>query len=149
MLRDRLKTLTTGIALLKQSQLPLLLVQVLGDVRIANLGNNAGWVFSSNTLTLIQNGFIGVDVAGGRALSITNTTFTTTYLRLASTTGNVLINTTTDAGFKLDVNGTARMGTLRLLNTSDTLEFANTLVRIRRVANTMYQCKKSEHVKLM
>ncbi len=30
------------------------------------------------------------------------------------------------------------MGTLRLLNTSDTLEFANTLVRIRRVANTMF-----------
>jgi hypothetical protein len=51
---------------------------------------------------------------------------------------NVLINTTTDAGFRLDVNGTARMGTLRLLNTSDTLEFANTLVRIRRVANTMF-----------
>jgi hypothetical protein len=29
--------------------------------------------------------------------------------RIAITTGNVLINTTTDAGFKLDVNGTARV----------------------------------------
>jgi hypothetical protein len=29
--------------------------------------------------------------------------------RFASATGNVLINTTTDAGFKLDVNGTARV----------------------------------------
>ena len=30
-------------------------------------------------------------------------------VRIGSTTGNVLINTTTDAGYKLDVNGTARM----------------------------------------
>jgi hypothetical protein len=30
-------------------------------------------------------------------------------MRLAASTGNVLINTTTDAGFKLDVNGTARV----------------------------------------
>jgi hypothetical protein len=52
--------------------------------------------------------------------------------------GNFGFGTTTDAGFRLDVNGTARMGTLRFLNTSDTLEFANTLVRIRRVANAMY-----------
>ncbi len=61
-----------------------------------------------------------------------------TELMRINANGNVLINTTTDAGFRLDVNGTARMGTLRLLNTSDTLEFANTLVRIRRVANTMF-----------
>ena len=32
----------------------------------------------------------------------------TNYLRIASTTGNVLINTGTDSGFKLDVNGTSR-----------------------------------------
>jgi hypothetical protein len=51
--------------------------------------------------------------------------------------GNIGINTTTDAGFRLDVIGTARMGTLRLLNLTDTLEFTNTLVRIRRVANRM------------
>jgi hypothetical protein len=30
-------------------------------------------------------------------------------LRIVGSTGNVLINTTTDAGFKLDVNGTARV----------------------------------------
>jgi hypothetical protein len=39
--------------------------------------------------------------------------------------------------FSLDVNGTARIGNIRLLNTLDTLEFANTLVRIRRAANRM------------
>lgn len=30
-------------------------------------------------------------------------------MRVANTTGNILINTTTDAGYKLDVNGTARV----------------------------------------
>jgi hypothetical protein len=30
-------------------------------------------------------------------------------MRIAGSTGNVLINTTTDAGFRLDVNGTARV----------------------------------------
>jgi hypothetical protein len=54
--------------------------------------------------------------------------------------GNVLIQaggTYTDAGFRLDVNGTARTGTLRLSALTDTLEFTNTLVRIRRVSNRM------------
>jgi len=37
---------------------------------------------------------------------------TVANLRIVGSTGNVLIGTTTDAGFKLDVNGTARTGTL-------------------------------------
>ena len=85
-----------------------------GDVRFANgltigTAGSTGWQFSSNTVTLIQNGFLGVDVANGRQFSITNTAFSTTYFRVAGTTGNILINTTTDAGYKLDVNGTARV----------------------------------------
>jgi hypothetical protein len=85
-----------------------------GDVRFANgltigTAGSAGWQFSSNTVTLIQNGFVSVDFANGREFSFTNASFSTTYLKLASVTGNVLINTTTDAGFKLDVNGTARV----------------------------------------
>jgi nitrogen fixation protein len=84
-----------------------------GDVRFANgltigTAGGTGWQFSANTLTLIQNGFIGVDVAGGRHFNITNTAFSTYYFRVAPTTGNILINTTTDAGFRLDVSGTAR-----------------------------------------
>jgi hypothetical protein len=35
----------------------------------------------------------------------------TEMMRLVSSTGNLLINTTTDAGYKLDVNGTARVVT--------------------------------------
>ena len=85
-----------------------------GDVRFANgltigTAGSAGWQFSSNTVTLIQNGFVSVDFANGREFSFTNASFSTTYLKLASVTGNVLIGTTTDAGFRLDVNGTARV----------------------------------------
>jgi len=93
-----------------------------GDARFANgltigTAGSAGWQFSSNTVTLIQNGFIGIDVASGREFSFTNTSFSTTYLKLASVTGNVLINTTTDAGYKLDVNGNTRInGNLRVNN---------------------------------
>jgi hypothetical protein len=43
----------------------------------------------------------------------------TERLRLVASTGNLLINTTTDAGFRLDVNGTARIDqTLRLNGTT-------------------------------
>jgi hypothetical protein len=38
-------------------------------------------------------------------------------LRVAGTTGNILINTTTDAGYKLDVNGTARVTGTASFNT--------------------------------
>jgi hypothetical protein len=66
----------------------------------------------------------------------------TTVIGNSSTTfgrwfGNLLVGTSTNAGYALDVVGTARTGTLRLLNLTDTLEFTNTLVRIRRVANRM------------
>jgi hypothetical protein len=37
-------------------------------------------------------------------------------MRLVASTGNLLINTTTDDGFKLDVNGTARTSTLTVNN---------------------------------
>lgn len=48
----------------------------------------------------------------GSILDIQNAAGTTTYLRVASTTGNLLIGTTTDAGYKLDVNGSARVSSL-------------------------------------
>ena len=86
-----------------------------GDVRFANAlsigdpSTSIGWTFSSNTLSVLQNGFITVDVPGSREFRIANPSFANTYFRIASTTGNVQINTTTDAGFKLDVNGTARI----------------------------------------
>jgi hypothetical protein len=56
---------------------------------------------------------LGMGESGGNSVfvgSLTNQPLkflvnTNEYARIA-TTGNVLINTTTDAGFKLDVNGT-------------------------------------------
>jgi hypothetical protein len=44
--------------------------------------------------------------------SVLTTTSLTERFRIVGSTGNVLINTTTDAGFRLDVNGTARINTL-------------------------------------
>jgi hypothetical protein len=59
---------------------------------------NQGFIYSASAITLMSDGSIIKFASGGN----------TERMRLA-TTGNVLINTTTDAGFKLDVNGTARV----------------------------------------
>jgi hypothetical protein len=89
-----------------------------GDVRFANAlqigtGGGTGFQFSNNTITSFQNAFFGVDVVGSnRHFSITNTAFSTYYFRVAPTTGNIIIGGTTDAGFKLDVNGTTRVSGL-------------------------------------
>jgi hypothetical protein len=40
----------------------------------------------------------------------------TERMRMVATTGNILIGTTTDAGYKLDVNGTARLNGLSSIN---------------------------------
>ena len=103
-----------------------------GDVRFANgltigTAGSVGWQFSSNTVTLIQNGFIGVDVASGREFSFTNTSFSTTYLKLASVTGNVLINTTTDSGAKMTLRGsgaTSATTALRVENSNASASLA-------------------------
>jgi len=85
-----------------------------GDVRFSNAltigtAGGTGFQFSSNTITTIQNGFLTIDTASGRHFNITNAAISSYYFRVAPTTGNVLIGTTTDAGYKLDVNGTARI----------------------------------------
>jgi hypothetical protein len=64
----------------------------------------ANCAFLSNTTGDIS--FLN-DAAAGRILMSAGSS-STANLAIA-TTGNVLINTTTDAGFKLDVNGTARV----------------------------------------
>ena len=69
-----------------------------------------GFRIGSSTIKL------GMGESGGNSVfvgSLTNQPLkflvnTNEYARIA-TTGNVLINTTTDAGFRLDVNGTARV----------------------------------------
>lgn len=58
----------------------------------------AGFNFGSTNSNIWTN--------NGSVLDIQNAAGSTTYLRIANTTGNVLIGTTTDAGYKLHVNGT-------------------------------------------
>jgi hypothetical protein len=49
----------------------------------------------------------------------------TRIMTLKSATGNVLINTTTDAGFKLDVNGTARVSGVTTITAGLTVAVSN------------------------
>jgi hypothetical protein len=94
-----------------------------------NDGDNYGGITigsgSGQNLTIQQNTGYGYLAATGFRIGSANgviwtnngsifrivdpATEATNYLRIASTTGNVLINTGTDAGYKLDVNGTARV----------------------------------------
>jgi len=57
--------------------------------------------------------------------------------RFAATTGNLLINTTTDAGYKLDVNGTARVSGNFNIATGFELNFNNANVGLYRSANSL------------
>jgi hypothetical protein len=72
------------------------------------IGVNAGNVSFPNTTgsnnIFIGNGSTGVSATESNRTWIGNSSTTSTWLA-----GNVLIGTTTDAGYKLDVNGTARV----------------------------------------
>lgn len=79
------------------SGLPLTIFQASGYGYLTATGFS---INSTNSTIWTNNGSL---------LDIKNAAGNTTYVRLASTTGNVLINTTTDAGYKLDVTGTTRI----------------------------------------
>jgi hypothetical protein len=85
------------------------------------------WRASYNTAGVAANTFRPIDAAlntvpvveiqgvlstTAQYFSITSSGSTMGNLFNVKSTGNVLINTTTDAGFKLDVNGTARLNTI-------------------------------------
>jgi hypothetical protein len=57
--------------------------------------------------------------------------------RIAGSTGNLLINTTTDAGFRLDVNGPARVSGNFNIATGFELNFNNANVGLYRSANSL------------
>jgi hypothetical protein len=74
-------------------------------------------VFSNASGTFLYSNeelFIGTSVNRRLAFFVNNTE----AMRIATTTRNVLIGTTTDAGYKLDVNGTARVSGELTLNSS-------------------------------
>jgi hypothetical protein len=74
---------------------------------ISIFSGSGTWQFNSAVLNLPTNQGSIIRMASGRSLFVDNGT--TFYLSVNGSTGNVGINTTTDAGFKLDVNGTARV----------------------------------------
>jgi hypothetical protein len=74
---------------------------------ISLFSGSGTWQFNSAMLVLPTNQATFIRMNSGRNLSIDNGT--TTFASINGTTGNVLINTTTDAGFRLDVNGNARL----------------------------------------
>ena len=79
-------------------------LNIAQDLRLQNNGTATSPLFSfSGTAGLFRTSTdgLGITVANTERLQIT-------------TAGNVLINTTTDAGYKLDVNGTARINTLNI-----------------------------------
>jgi hypothetical protein len=108
-------------------------------------------IFASNDFGH-YNGIIGDisilnDVANGKIKFATNQS-NTPQMTLAAT-GNVLINTTTDAGFKLDVNGATRIGAtgsvdaLTINYSSQSLRFYND-----GSANPIYLIQSSSTSKL-
>jgi hypothetical protein len=90
-------------------------------------------------------GYIALDRGTGEMRMFTNTSYFPTFyssnaerMRIA-TTGNVLINTTTDAGFRLDVNGTARVqGNLTFAFTTTYITTSNTGGGISAGVNTFF-----------
>ena len=73
--------------------------------------NGGGRLYFNNTNAWGLNGFSfgGIDANFGNGNTITFHTNTTERMRINPTTGNVGIGTSTDAGYKLDVAGTARI----------------------------------------
>jgi hypothetical protein len=91
-------------------------------------GSFGGIGFGVSVSTFVNNtGYIGVlrsvtpQLIFGVAETVTNGNLTHERMRINGSTGNLLLNTTTDAGFKLDVNGTARIvGATRIDNLAGT-----------------------------
>jgi len=77
---------------------------------ISIFSGSGTWQFNSAILTLPTNQVSIIRMNPSRNFFVDNGT--TNFFGIIGATGNVLINTSTDAGYKLDVNGTARTGTL-------------------------------------
>ena len=71
-------------------------------------GASASVLYSTKILSLVSDNSTLSEIRFGTG------TPPTERMRIAATTGNLLINTTTDAGFKVDINGTARVNTLTI-----------------------------------
>jgi hypothetical protein len=86
----------------------------------AQIGGSTGYVFNSNTITAMQNAFLGVDIAGGRSFNITNTAFNITYFRINAFTGNAGFGLTSPTAVIHVKAGTATAGTAPIKLTAGT-----------------------------
>lgn len=89
---------------------PAYALDVATDIRALRLYTNI--IRDSNANAYINNTVTNAattDISIGNATAASITLTSKASGKFVFTTGNVLINTTTDAGFKLDVNGTARV----------------------------------------
>ena len=64
------------------------------EVPRARIGGDTGFLFSSNTISALQNAFVGIDVLGGRSFNITDLSFSKSYFKIAEFTGNIGVNNT-------------------------------------------------------
>ena len=85
--------------------------------------NNNG-IYFQNTATTTPVRILG-NPTNTTIFHVTDNTGSTGLFMVKGATGNVLINTTTDAGFKLDVNGTARVQGALNVTTSVTANTAS------------------------
>ena len=91
----------------------------------ANNGNGGSLTYNATTNFLslkspYNSGTIALSLEGNTNSVQFHNTSGTVVSKFVSSTGNLLIGTTTDAGYKLDVNGTARIQGNSLIKTSNT-----------------------------
>jgi hypothetical protein len=85
------------------------------NITLSSQSGNNYLAIAPSSVTLVSRGG-NLFVNALNVLGFENGASSTERARFAPTTGNFLINTTTDAGFKLDVNGTARVQGLLSVN---------------------------------
>jgi hypothetical protein len=73
--------------------------------------NGSAWIAETNVAVLFGSYAGDVRIYANKSLTAGNSFTPSERFTIFGSTGNVGINTTTDAGFKLDVNGTARVQT--------------------------------------
>ena len=90
-----------------------------GNSSLIRGGNGNGRLdfFSASNITELKDNIIILTSVGGPSVQLGSTDISfnvasSTRLKVAKTTGNVLVNTTTDSGYTFDVNGTARVSGL-------------------------------------